>query len=450
MRGKLFAKIFVGFWLVTIAVIGSVMLANQYFEDHPRPGDPGRRPHDGPPHRFVLQLIYNLQNAPDAQLDAIVSRARSEHGIRVFLLDRNGGELLGNSLPAPVSSALEQVDPHRRRLFVRIDGQPAAIHRIYREEQGSLRAVILFPGPRHNLLGILGANLWLRLLLAVMVSGGVCYALSRLLTNRLRDLQRASRRLADGQLDTRLEVRERGGDETDELARDFNSMAEQLQQRILAQKRLLADVSHELRSPLARLRVALALAEEDQDNRAEYWQRIEREADRLEELIGQLLSSQCGDLPMDRHIDLAGLLRQLCADANFEKTRAGVSVRYDSALDQAVVASSGDLLRKSFENIIRNALHYSAEGSEVRVELTRVDGNFQVEIEDCGPGVPEAELAHIFDEFYRVDTARTREAGGYGLGLSIAHRAIRSHGGRLQARNTGDGLLVTVIVPVGD
>jgi len=450
VRSKLFIKIFVGFWLVTIAVVGSVVLTNQYFEDHPRPEHARHREHDGPPPRFVLQLIYSLQNVSDAQLSALVSRARNEHGVQVYLLDSGGQDLLGAEVPGAVQSAASGLEGRRRRLFTRIDGQPVSAHRIYREEQGSLKAVLLFPSRRHSVLGFLGASPWLRLLLAVVVSGLVCYALSRLVTNRLRDLQQASRRLADGELDTRLEVRQRGGDETDELSRDFNTMAEQLQRRMLAQKRLLADVSHELRSPLARLRVALALAQDDPDNRSQYWQRIEREADRLEELIGQLLSSQQGELVMDRHIDLAGLLQQLCADANFEEARTDISVRYHSELKQAVVASSGDLLRKSFENIIRNALHYTAAGSEVTVELTRAQGNYQVRIEDCGPGVPEAELGEIFDEFYRVDTARTREAGGYGLGLSIARRAVQSHGGHLQAHNTPHGLAVTVTLPPGN
>ena len=117
---------------------------------------------------------------------------------------------------------------------------------------------------------------------------------------------------------------------------------------------------------------------------------------------------------------------------------------------EAVIASFGDLLHKSFENILRNALTHTARDSEVKVELQRVKGCYQVLIEDHGPGVPEAELDKLFDEFYRVDTARARESGGYGLGLSIARRAILRHGGDVEARNSRSGLLITVRLPCND
>ncbi len=320
-------------------------------------------------------------------------------------------------------------------------------YRIYREREGSLSAVFVFPPPRGFLLGLLGGNLWLRIALAVLISGIVCFFLSRLMTNRLKDLQLASRQLADGDLDTRLQVRERGGDETDELARDFNSMAEQLQTRIQAQKRLLGDVSHELRSPLARLRIALALAQEKPANRLEYLERIEQETGRLEDLIGQLLTSQTRDVTLDAHVDLVSLLAQLCADANFEGQVAGKQFSFQSDAEQATVDSAGDLLRKSFENILRNALQHTAENSQVSVTLSSRASCFQVEIEDQGPGVPDADLENIFSEFYRVDTARVRESGGYGLGLAIARRALVEHGGKVIAENTGSGLRLIVSLP---
>ena len=267
------------------------------------------------------------------------------------------------------------------------------------------------------------------------------------MTGRLKQLRTASRQLATGDLAARIDVRDRGGDETDELARDFNSMAEQLQERIQAQKRLLSDVSHELRSPLARLRIALALAQEDRAGSADYLGRIERETERLEELIGQLLSTQGDAIELDSHIDLVPLLQQLCADAEFEGSASGARVEFYSDLGQALVASAGDLLHKSFDNILRNALAHTATGTAVQVTLEQLDDDFRVGIEDRGPGVPEDELDKIFESFYRVDTARTRGTGGYGLGLSIARRAIDQHGGRLEAANLAQGLAVTVTLP---
>jgi two-component system sensor histidine kinase CpxA len=267
------------------------------------------------------------------------------------------------------------------------------------------------------------------------------------MTNRFKQLQVASRRLAQGNLDTRIQVRDHGGDETDELARDFNSMAEQIERQIQSQKRLLSDVSHELRSPLARLRIALALAERDTQNQDKHLDRIDSEAERLEELIGQLLQSQMSNNTLDLHIDLAVLLQELCSDASFEGSSAGKKVAFISDLEDALVATHSDLLKKTFENILRNALKYTRNHTTVTARLIRFDEDYVVRIEDHGPGVAESELEKLFDEFYREDTARPRETGGYGLGLSIAKRAITSHQGTICAGNTANGLEITVRIP---
>ena len=447
LRGNIFIKIFIGFWLVTLAILGSWMLTNQYFDS--RPGSEHAR-HDrtGPPHRFMLRLIYEMQNLDDAELRAMLERTREQHQLDIYLLDRQGSDLFERPVPERVERLADKLRGGRRRAFNRAPGEYMLAHTVYRQNRGLMRAVFLFPPPRHGLLGALGSNLWLRIALAVIVSGLICFLLSRLMTIRLKALQQASRRLANGELDTRLQVRDQGGDETDELARDFNSMAQQLQERIQAQKRLLGDVSHELRSPLARLRIALALAQDDSANSKDYLLRIEHEAERLEELIGQLLATQSQSMHLDSHIDLVSLLQQLCADANFEGEQQGKQVVFDPSLEQAIVASCGDLLHKSFENILRNAVIHTSADSRVQVTLQQSGDQYRVRIEDRGTGVPAAELERIFGEFYRVDTARTREAGGYGLGLAIAQRAVRGHGGRIEAENTGSGLAVTVFLPV--
>ena len=217
----------------------------------------------------------------------------------------------------------EQLRGRKRRAHLETSRERLLAHDVYRAELGHIRAVVSLPTGRSPVITTLGENPWLRVALAVLISGLICYLLSRLMTGRLKELRLASRRLAGGELEARIAVRESGGDETDELARDFNSMASQLQERVDAQRRLLSDVSHELRSPLARLRIALALAQEDRDNEAQYLQRIEHETERLEELIGQLLSSQGGNIELDTHIDLVPLLQQLCADANFEARASG-------------------------------------------------------------------------------------------------------------------------------
>jgi two-component system sensor histidine kinase CpxA len=428
LRGNLFVKIFIGFWLVTTAILVSWMLSSHYFDS--RAGDAGGevRPqiqrHAGPPHRFVLRTLYNFQHMSDEELGKMIAENRRQHGIDVFLIRRDGSELFGLEVPPDVSRMAASLAGGKRRAAAESRGKHLLAHRVYRENEGLLRAVFVFPRPARGLVRALGEHLWLRIALAVAISGLVCFALSRLMTNRLKELGQASRRLAEGDLDTRLAVRDHGGDETDELARDFNTMAAQ------------------------RLRVALALAEDDPDNLRSHLQRIERETERLDELIDQLLSTRAGEISLDTHIDLVALLQQLCADAGFEGEAGGVRVLFNTELEQAVIPSSGDLLHKSFENILRNALAHTVPGTEITVELQPEDNEFLVSVEDQGPGVPAEELERIFGEFYRVDTARSRESGGYGLGLAIARRAILRHGGRIGADNTGNGLRVTVSLPI--
>lgn len=447
LPGNLFLRMFLGFWLMTITLLASWMLASNYLDSQPPGREWGGHKPPGPPHRFMLRTLYNLENLDGMALAAAVQAVRKKHGIRVYLVSHDGTDLLGRELPTEAAQAAQELEADRDKPVLKIPRRHLAAHRIYRRDEGAVAAVFIFPSHRGFILGALGDNRWLRIALVVLISGLVCFALSKLMTNRLKDLQLASRRLAEGELDTRLQVREKGGDETDELARDFNTMAQQLQVRIQTQKRLLGDVSHELRSPLARLRIALALAQERPENADAYMQRIEQEAERLEELIAQLLSTQSPDITLDTHIDLVPLLEHLCADANFEGQEAGKHFRFTTATQQAIVESSGDLLRKSLDNILRNALQHTAANTEVSVSLTVDAQHFCVAIEDHGPGVAEDELEKLFGEFYRVDTARTRESGGYGLGLAIAKRALVQHGGEVSAQNTGSGLRITVRLP---
>ncbi len=445
VRGRLFVRIFLGFWLVTITVLGSWLIAAQYFETRPQ-ANPGNNPSEPPP-RSMQRLIYQLQNRSDEELPALLDAAKKKHGLDIYLIKNNGEDLYGRKLVLGASEVGRKIQGAKRRAYLETSDGNLFAHSIYRNEQGPLKAVVMFKSEDRGLLSALGQNLWLRVTLAILVSGLVCFALSRAMTNRFKQLQVASRHLAQGNLGTRIQVRDQGGDETDELARDFNSMAEQIEQQIQSQKRLLSDVSHELRSPLARLRIALALAERDTPNQDQHLDRIDSEAERLEELIAQLLQSQTAKTTLDLHIDLAILLQELCADASFEGERAAKQVEFSTDLEEALVATHSDLLKKTFENILRNALKYTRENSTVTARLIRSHDEFVVRIEDHGPGVAESEIEKLFDEFYREDTARPRETGGYGLGLSIAKRAITRHKGKISAQNTANGLEITVRIP---
>ena len=394
----------------------------------------------------MLQLNYKLQHAAKNELSALVEDAREQQDIEIYLFNRRGEEILGKTVPPNVTRLAAQRHKPRRHKIIRQGRSHFAVQTIYRQGEAPLKAVIQWRAPR-AFIAALGESPLLRLSLAVLISGALCYLLSRFVTRRLRELRSASKRLSDGELDTRINVQDRGGDETDQLARDFNHMAEQLQQRIESGKRLLTDVSHELRSPLARLRIGLALAQEQPERTAEHLQLIERETERLDELIGQLLSSQVEQLVLDRHIDLRALLQDIAQSADFEARAEQKRAEFTSSLDQAVVASADDLLQKCFENIIRNAVKYTPAGTTVSINLDKTEGSFMIVVEDCGSGVPEEELGRIFEPFYRVDDARTRASGGHGLGLSIAHRAIIQHGGTIVAQNGENGLKVIITLP---
>jgi two-component system sensor histidine kinase CpxA len=230
-------------------------------------------------------------------------------------------------------------------------------------------------------------------------------------------------------------------------------MAERIEALISSQKRLLADISHELRSPLARLSVALELARKNVvDGRpAPALDRIEQESDRMNQLVGQLLTltrleSGAERVPPET-VALEDLLQQVIDDADFEAKSLGKRV-HAIHMDQCRVKGSSELLRSAVENVIRNAIRYTGEGTAVEVSLNWRLDTAVLTVRDHGPGVPEEELKHIFEPFYRVSEARERASGGVGLGLSIADRTVKLHGGAIRAENTGEGLLITIDLPL--
>jgi len=237
-------------------------------------------------------------------------------------------------------------------------------------------------------------------------------------------------------------------DELAELARDFDVMAERIESLVTSQQRLSRDVSHELRSPLARMNVALEIAKQKSNGVASpVLDRIEAESNRLNEMISRLLTLsrlETGAQDFDRaEIDLKSLVEQVVSDADFEANAVGKSVRITHA-DKCNIVGSDELVASAVENVLRNAVRYTRDGSSVEVALNSEDGKATVSVRDHGGGVPEDELKNLFRPFYRVGEARDRGSGGTGLGLAIAEQAIKAHKGRIEAKNTGDGLIVEI------
>jgi two-component system sensor histidine kinase CpxA len=275
-------------------------------------------------------------------------------------------------------------------------------------------------------------------------------------------LRQAARELARGKLDTR--VSESGsratifeGDEFQALVHDFNHMAERLESLVGAQKLLLRDVSHELRSPLARLSVALELSREDADPTMDnHLNRIQREAERLNELIGQLLTLSSMEAVESvgkfEAVSLNKLLREMLPDAAYEARQRDASVELQED-GECVVEGRRELLYRAIENIVRNAIRYTEPCTQVDVKLYRVNEPgaqwAMVEVSDQGPGIPESELESVFRPFYRVDAARSAHTGGFGVGLAIAERAVKLHDGHLRAFNhAGGGATVQIRFPL--
>jgi two-component system OmpR family sensor kinase len=250
----------------------------------------------------------------------------------------------------------------------------------------------------------------------------------------------------------------RGNDEVIDLGREFDRMVERLHNLVDGQRRLLHDVSHEMRSPLARIQAALGLASQQPAHGAHAAQitaaleRIDREATKMDRLVGELLALarlQAGFTgAMDEDIDLRELLEVIVDDARFEAAASGRQVDIDGVPD-LVIRGNVELLRRALENVVRNAVKYSAEGGSAHIAARALDDgkSVLVSVLDDGPGVPAADLTAIFEPFFRSRTNAGHE--GYGLGLAIAHRVVQAHGGTIAAANAhGGGLRVDIRLPV--
>ncbi len=288
-----------------------------------------------------------------------------------------------------------------------------------------------------------------RLIGLLLTAIALCYLLARYLTSPIRKLREATNQLADGDLQTRVIPRlGRRRDEIGDLARDFNVMAERIENLIITQQRLNSDISHELRSPLARMNVALEIAKKKaNESTLPILDRIENESNRLNEMIGRLLTLarlESGSEEVERkRVDLAEIVKDVAADADFEAQAKGKFVEV-SAVDSCPLMGSENLLRSAVENVLRNAVRYTKERTAVDVSLTRQNGHAILRISDHGGGVPEDELANLFRPFYRVGEARERKTGGTGLGLAIAERAVKAHKGTITAQNYNGGLLIEI------
>jgi len=301
----------------------------------------------------------------------------------------------------------------------------------------------------------------------IAISGVVTLFLAILVALPIRRLRRAARAIASGDLETRVQWGKissrvhglKGGDDIDRLVRDFNYMAERLQSLAEAQRVLLRDVSHELRSPLARMNLGLALARSGPSNRIpEHLERIESETKRLDHLIGQILSLSYMETVRERTsfsiISLSELVVDLLPDMQYEASRSNASIT-TSIADECSLRCDPEMVRSCIENVIRNAIRYTPSNGLIHVEtLTETIMGQRlaiVRISDSGPGIPEQEIKSVLEPFYRADKAKHWRQDGFGIGLAIADRAAQMHGGKIAIWNglTG-GLTVEISFPAAE
>jgi two-component system sensor histidine kinase CpxA len=452
---KLFLRIFLSFWLAMILMIAAVLGLREVVPmTFPRDRDP----------RFSLErataALVKVVDAYEQQGDAALTpELVNQEAIRqrdLVLVDAQGKALVGGQSSPPAYVALEREALEEGHVQLKRVGLRVVLVSPVQSTAGHHYAAILTifePGQR-----LFRPHFWFVVMLAMLPAALVCMALTLYLTRPITSLRAAAQRLASGDLGARARTgRGHRRDELGELARDFDTMAAQIELLMTAQRRFVADVSHELGAPLTRMHLALALLRRQLagKNSGEL-ARIERETDKLSNLVQQLLllaRLEAGSRPVEMLAQLS--MRRLCEsiaeDANVDAAHAGC--RLTLALEDATVAGYPQLLRRAIENVVQNAIRYSAAGLEVelRCRVERASHSVVVEVLDRGPGVAEAMLQDIFRPFFRTAPGRESATGGTGLGLAIAKEAIEEHGGQIAASNReGGGLRVTMTLPMSD
>jgi signal transduction histidine kinase len=444
---SLFLKIFLSFWLAqALFLVLAILVTVAMRPTHQISAVEALQP------KFLSDAVDAYQTGGAPKLHDYLRGLRDSQHVHAVLF-RDGVNLVGHPLPPwfaesasgkghTADTLLGRLNPHVQLLRASMTGPDGARYVLVTELPPGQTALF---GPN----GVPG----LGITIAVISSGLVCYFLAQFLTSPITRLRKATQSLAAGDLSARAGGSSSGtGDEISQLVRDFDLMAAQIEKLVNAQSRLLKDISHELRSPLARLSVALELARQRSGpEAASVLDRISLESERMNELIGNLttiarLESGTGTLRRIS-VQLEELVDEVARDAAFEAQARNCNVECE-VLDELPVSGDPALLHSAIDNVVRNATRYTGEGTSVKVRAEKTGNEAVIRVSDSGPGVPNSELEKIFRPFYRIDDARVRSTGGVGLGLAITEQAVRLHGGSVRASNLPEGgLLVEIRIP---
>lgn len=449
---SLFLKIFLWFWLTVVLIGMTLVITTLVLRSNDR-ADEGWQTEAS--YYMAAESkhaadIFEKEGKPG--LERHLARGLRKGGY-TFFFDEDRHEILGGNPPPKaieLAHTLNDAVPFTADFF---DGDRFVAQRVTGPSGRKYTLVLMIPRlPIRSLLASLGAPAVFGLISVLLVGGVLCFWLARHITNPLLRLGEAAGRIADGRLDTRVDgtIRWRR-DEIGRLGLSFDLMAQRIASLVDAQQRVLGVVSHELRSPLTRLCVALGLLREcSPEEKMEYLDRTELEAEHLDKLIGQLLTLAKIDSGADasrmEKFDLGNLVQEIAADGNFEAQSRCCSVKVDS-VDSCLVRGVAENLRRAIENPVRNAIRYTKPNTAVEITVGRrgnaPDSIAVIQVRDHGPGVPPVDLKKIFLPFHRVANASATD--GAGLGLAITERIVRMHRGSVRATNAQDGGLILEI-----
>jgi two-component system sensor histidine kinase CpxA len=463
---RLYLKVFFTFWLITAMIIVATNVLVHWFDLAPDT-KMHKTSYDkdyAPARRLLFQMVGSAINRNTEELIQDMRAMPSWSTQYFYIVDEQGEDLLDRPVPEGVQALIPEltsIKPYGRH----IEGHQKIYGRYLSLNDGRKIKVITVssthddPSEADIMWQLFISNIWPLLLVSILICGVACYFLARHFSRSVATLQKATKQIANGDLSVRVSPHFAGRrDEIASLGRDFDHMTERLEKAMLEQKRLIKDVSHELRSPLARLQVALGIAQQRSNGSVDKeLDRIKKAADYLGDVISDILALPVhdnGGWELDDTLDLRALLETLMENYGAEARRKGVTLVLDSELDEALVPTHGNMLVGVFENILRNALHYTDPATTVSLSLSadaaqKPDNpHYCVRVCDQGPGVPAESLSDIFQPFYRTDEDRNRESGGYGLGLAIAQRSVALHQGTIDAQNQPEGgLCVRVCLP---
>ncbi|MFO7831436.1 MAG: ATP-binding protein [Desulfuromonadaceae bacterium] len=453
---SLFFRIFLYFWGLVILVAVTIM-ALTIFRDQHYPPAMHRQLAQRAVEEYGLEAVRHYERHGPEALRDFTSRIRREHGLTILLFDNRAAPLLESKVACGMQNVVIRALQTDEVEFP-IRGHRNALAAVVKSDSGKRYVAAVWlprrPAPQHIIAELTRGLLGWQLLFVLGLTALVCFVLARSLVTPITRLRRATHRFASGDLSTRVGCDIRGRNEIAALAEDFDDMATRIEALVEGQQRLLRDISHELRSPLTRLGIALELARREQGSaqQEKSLQRIELESARMNSMIGQLLEltrmEHADTLKARKEVELRQLLGDIVHDAAYEAAEREIAVELNGA-QSAIVYAVPELIAQAFENVIRNAVRYTAPATRVEVELRIAGEHAHILVRDQGPGVAEEELEKLFIPFYRVAEARERHTGGTGIGLAIAKRAVDIHSGSICAScGSSGGLVVEIILPL--